>query len=309
VSSAAAQRTSRSGLLFGLGAYGSWGLFPAFFPLLKPASAAEVLAHRIVWTVVFMVIVLAMVRRLRDLRAIRGREWLLLAAASALISANWGTYIYAVTSGHVVDAALGYFMTPLVSVLLGLVLFRESLNRWQVLALALAVAAVLVLVVQAGAPPWIGLVLAVTFGLYGAVKKVVPTDPRVSVGVEAGLAAPFALAYIAVLVCTGQGEFLTNGAGHVVLTLLTGPLTAVPLLFFAAAAQRLALVTLGLLMYLNPAMQMTWGVVVGHEPMPTARWVGFALIWLALAVFTTDAVRRARRTTDRPAGRVGAEVP
>jgi chloramphenicol-sensitive protein RarD len=297
VSAAAAQRTSRSGLLFGIGAYGSWGLFPAFFPLLKPASALEVLAHRIVWTVAFMVIVLVMVRRVRDLRAIGGREWLLLAAASALISANWGTYIYAVTNGHVVDAALGYFMTPLVSVLLGLVLFRESLNRWQVLALALAVAAVVVLVVQAGAPPWIGLVLAVTFGLYGAVKKVVPTDPRVSVGVEAGLAAPFALAYIAVLGFTGQGQFLTNGGGHVVLTLLTGPLTAVPLLFFAAAAQRLALVTLGLLMYLNPAMQMTWGVVVGHEPMPAARWVGFTLIWLALAVFTTDAVRRARRST------------
>lgn len=297
MSAAAAQRTSRSGLLFGIGAYGSWGLFPAFFPLLKPASALEVLAHRIVWTVAFMVIVLVAVRRVRDLRAIGGREWLLLAAASALISANWGTYIYAVTNGHVVDAALGYFMTPLVSVLLGLVLFRESLNRWQVLALALAVAAVVVLVVQAGAPPWIGLVLAVTFGLYGAVKKVVPTDPRVSVGVEAGLAAPFALAYIAVLGFTGQGQFLTNGGGHVVLTLLTGPLTAVPLLFFAAAAQRLALVTLGLLMYLNPAMQMTWGVVVGHEPMPAARWVGFTLIWLALAVFTTDAVRRARRST------------
>lgn len=291
----AAQRNSRAGLFFGLGAYGSWGLFPAFFPLLKPAGAFEVLAHRIVWTLIFMLVVLAVVRRLGDLRRISGRVWLLLAAASALISMNWVIYIYAVSNGHVVDAALGYFITPLVNVLLGMLLFRERLNRMQMVALVIAVAAVGVLVVEVGAPPWIGLGLAFSFGLYGLVKKIVPTDPRVSVGVEAGLAAPFAIAYLAVLGWAGTGHFLSNGGWHIVLTVLAGPLTAIPLLFFAAAAQRLALVTLGLLMYLNPAMQMTWGVVVGHEPMPTARWVGFALIWVALAVFTTDAVRRARR--------------
>ena len=185
----------RSGLLFGVGAYAMWGLFPAFFPLLKPASAFEILAHRIVWCFVLMVVVIAAVRRLGDIRAITPRTWLLLTFASALISVNWVIYIYAVNNGHVVDAALGYFINPLVTVALGLLVFRERLNRAQFAALAIAVVAVVVLTVEVGSPPIIGLGLAFSFGLYGAVKKVVPTDPRVSVGVEAGMAAPFALAY------------------------------------------------------------------------------------------------------------------
>ncbi len=286
---------ARTGLLFGLGAYGSWGLFPAFFPLLKPAGAFEVLAHRIVWTLVFMVGVLLVAGLGRELRRIDGRTWLLLAAASALVSANWVIYIFAVNNGHVVDAALGYFINPLVSVALGVIIFGERLNRAQGLALAVATIAVVVLAVEVGALPWIAFGLAFSFGLYGLVKKIVPTDPRVSVGVESALAAPFALAYIVVAAVGGHGNFLGQGAGHVALTVLCGPITAIPLLLFAAAAQRLPLVTLGLLQYLTPAMQMTWGVVVGHEPMPPARWLGFALIWVALAVFTVDAVARSRR--------------
>ncbi len=284
----------RSGLLFGAGAYGMWGLFPAFFPLLKPAGAVEVLAHRIIWSFVLMVVVVTAVRRLGDLNAISRRTWLLLTAASALISVNWLIYVYAVNNGHVVDAALGYFINPLVSIALGLLIFRETLNRWQLGALLIAVIAVVVLTVNVGSPPVIGIGLALSFGLYGAVKKMVPTDPRVSVGVEAGLAAPFALAYVVVLQVTGHGTFTDHGAGHGALMILSGVLTALPLLLFAAAAQRLAMVTLGLLFYMTPAMQLTWGVLVGHEPMPPARWLGFALIWMALAVFTVDAVRRAR---------------
>ena len=284
----------RSGLLFGVGAYASWGLFPAFFPLLKPASAFEILAHRIIWCVALMVVVIAAVRRLGDIRQITGRTWLLLTLASALISINWVIYIYAVNNGHVVDAALGYFINPLVTVALGLLVFRERLNRAQFAALGIAVIAVVVLTVEVGSLPVIGLGLALSFGLYGAIKKVVPVDPRVSVGIEAGLAAPFAVAYIVVLQVTGRGTFIDHGPGHVVLMILSGVFTALPLLLFAAAAQRLPLVTMGLLFYLTPAMQLTWGVVVGHEPMPPARWLGFALIWLALAVFTADAWRRAR---------------
>ncbi len=284
----------RSGLLFGAGAYGMWGLFPAFFPLLKPAGAVEVLAHRIIWSFVLMVVVVTAVRRLGDLKAISRRTWLLLTAASALISVNWLIYVYAVNNGHVVDAALGYFINPLVSIALGLLIFRETLNRWQLGALLIAVIAVVVLTVNVGSPPVIGIGLALSFGLYGAVKKMVPTDPRVSVGVEAGLAAPFALAYVVVLQVTGHGTFTDHGAGHGALMILSGVLTALPLLLFAAAAQRLAMVTLGLLFYMTPAMQLTWGVLVGHEPMPPARWLGFALIWMALAVFTVDAARRAR---------------
>ncbi|ULE32679.1 EamA family transporter RarD [Mycobacterium sp. IDR2000157661] len=284
----------RSGLLFGVGAYLCWGVFPAFFPLLKPAGAVEVLAHRIVWGFLFMLVVLAVVRRLGDLRQITGGTWVLLAAASALISVNWGIYVYAVNNGHVVDAALGYFINPLVTVALGLIVFRERLNRAQVVALAIAVTAVVVLTIEVGAPPVISLGLALSFGLYGAVKKVVPVDPRVSVGVEAGVAAPFAMAYIVALQATGHGTFTGLGGGHVVLMIVSGVVTALPLLLFAAAAQRLPLVTLGLLFYLTPAMQLTWGVVVGREPMPPARWIGFALIWLGLAVFSLDAIRRAR---------------
>jgi chloramphenicol-sensitive protein RarD len=284
----------KSGLLFGVGAYAMWGLFPAFFPLLKPAGSFEILAHRIVWSFAIMVVVIAAVRRMRDIRAMSGRTWLMLTFASALISVNWVIYVYAVNNGHVVDAALGYFINPLVTVALGLLVFRERLNRAQFAALAIAVVAVVVLTVEVGAPPYIGLGLAVSFALYGAVKKVVPADPRVSVGVEAAIATPPALAFIVALQLTGDGHFTNHGPGHLVLMILSGVLTALPLLLFAAAAQRLPLVTMGLLFYLTPAMQLTWGVVVGHEPMPAARWVGFALIWLALVVFTLDAVRRAR---------------
>jgi chloramphenicol-sensitive protein RarD len=284
----------RSGLLYGVGAYGMWGLFPAFFPLLKPAGAAEVLAHRIIWTAALMAVIVAAMGRMRDIRALTRRTWLLLVIASALIAANWVIYVYAVNNGHVVDAALGYFVNPLVSVALGVVLFRERLNPAQSAGLVIAVAAVVLLSLEVGGPPLISLGLALSFGLYGAVKKVVTADPRVSVAVESAVAAPPAIAYIAVLQATGHGHFTGHGAGHVALMILSGPLTALPLLLFAAAAQRLPLVTLGLLMYLTPTLQMAWGVMVGHEPMPTARWIGFGLIWLALAVFSGDAIARAR---------------
>ena len=284
----------RSGLLYGVGAYAMWGMFPAFFPLLKPAGAFEVLAHRIVWSFALMAVVIAVVRRLGDIRAITARTWLLLTFASALISVNWVIYVYAVNNGHVVDAALGYFINPLVTVALGLLIFRERLNRAQFVALGIAVAAVVERTVEVGAPPVIGLGLALSIGRYGAVKKVVPSDPRVSVGVEAAIATPPALAFIVALQVTGHGTFTSHGPSHIVLMILSGVVTALPLLLFAAAAQRLPLVTMGLLFYLTPAMQLTWGIVVGHEPMPPARWLGFALIWLALLVFSVDALLRAR---------------
>ena len=170
----------RGGLFYGLIAYGSWGLYPAYFPLLKPAGALEVLAHRIVWTMLLMAVVLVVLRRLPDLRAITRRTWLLLVAASALICVNWGVYVYAVSNSHVVDAALGYFINPLVSVLFGVVIFGERLSRAQVVAVLIATSAVVVMSVTAGTIPVIGLVLAFSFALYGAVKKVVPVEPGVS---------------------------------------------------------------------------------------------------------------------------------
>jgi chloramphenicol-sensitive protein RarD len=247
-----------------------------------------------VFIVLLMAVLLMVMGRVGDLRAITSRTWLLLIAASALISTNWLIYIWAVNSGDVVDAALGYFITPLVSVVLGVLLFGERLNRIQIGAVLLAVAAVILLSSGVGGVPWIGIGLALSFGMYGAVKKVVPTDPRVSVAVETAVAAPFALVYLVVLQVTSDADFVNHGPAHTALMMLCGPVTAVPLLCFAAAAQRLPLVTLGLLQYLTPSMQLTWGVLVNHEPMSSTRWAGFALIWVALAVFSGDALRRAR---------------
>lgn len=298
----------RAGLLCGTGAYVWWGLCPGFFLLLLPAGALEVLAHRIVWSAVFLLLVLAVARRLGDLRRLSARTWLQLLAASALIALNWGTYIYAVTNGHVVDAALGYFINPLVSVALGVVVFRERIGRWQLAALALSAAAVVLLTAEVGEPPLIAGALALSFAVYGLVKKVVDADPRASVAVETLLALPLAAGYLIALEVTGHGNFLNHGLGHSLLLMLAGPVTAIPLLLFAAAAQRLPLVTLGLLFYLNPALQMAWGVLIGHEPMPVGRWVGFALIWLALVVMSLDALRRKPREpapdpVDRPGSR------
>ncbi|MCB0926009.1 MAG: EamA family transporter RarD [Mycobacterium sp.] len=287
----------RVGLLYGLGAYGTWGIVPPlFFPLLKPAGPAEILAHRVVWTAMLMVAVLAVGRRLGDLGKLGVRTWGLLACASALISTNWLIYIHAVNSAHVVDAALGYFVTPLVSVALGAAIFRERLNRGQAAAVGIAVVAVALLAAGEGGQPVIALGLAVSFALYGAVKKVVEADPRVSVAVETAVAAPLALGYLVVLNSAGLSQFTEHGGGYMALMALSGPVTAIPLLFFAAAAQRLPLITLGLLQYLTPSMQMAWGLVVGDEPMSASRWAGFALIWMALAVFTTDSFVRAVHT-------------
>lgn len=282
----------RSGVLYGAGAYIWWGLCPGFFLLLLPAGAVEILAHRIVWSAVFLLFVLAVARRLGDLRRLTLRTWLQLLAASVLISINWGTYIFAVTNGHVVDAALGYFINPLVSVALGVLVFHERINRWQAVALAVAVTAVAILTAEVGEPPYIAVVLALSFGLYGLIKKMVRADPRVSVAVETLLALPLAGGYVIALEVLGRGHFLDQGPGHATLLLLAGPVTAVPLLLFATAAQRLPLVTLGLLFYLNPGLQMAWGVLIGHEPMPVGRWVGFALIWVALAIMTVAALRK-----------------
>ncbi len=287
----------RSGLLFGAGAYIWWGLCPGFFLLLLPATAPEILAHRFVWSAVFLLVLLAVVHRLGDLRRLSARSWLQLLAASAFIALNWGTYIWAVTHGHVVDAALGYFVNPLVTVALGVIFFRERLNRWQLLALVLAVVAVVILTAEVGDVPYVALILAFTFSFYGLIKKVVDADPRVSVTVETLWALPAAVGFLIWLQVSDQAHFVNHGAGHAALLMLAGPVTAIPLLLFAAAAQRLPLVTLGLLFYLNPALQMAWGVFIGHEPMPLGRWLGFALIWLALVVFTGDALWRARRNT------------
>jgi chloramphenicol-sensitive protein RarD len=285
----------------GLGAYSIWGLFPAFFPLLAPAVPTEILAHRMVWTAVLMVGVLTVMGRVATLRRLPRRTWLMVAASAVLISLNWGVYIYAINSGKVVEAALGYFINPLVSVLLAVVVLRERLRRWQLVALGVAGIAVVALTIDYGRPPWLALTLAASFGLYGLLKKTVPLDPRASLTAEGLVLAPFALGWLVWLTVHGQSTATTLGTGHVLLLLATGPLTALPLLLFGGAAQRVPLATLGLLQYLTPVLQFIWGVAVVHEAMPASRWLGFGLVWVALAVFTGNALRNAHGARRQPA--------
>jgi chloramphenicol-sensitive protein RarD len=285
----------RLGLLAGVGAYLLWGLLPLYWPLLEPAGAVEILAHRIAWSLVFVVALLALTSRFGWLRALDRRRAGMLALAAVLVTANWGTYIYCVNHERVVETSLGYFINPLVTVLLAVVVLREHLRPRQWAGIGIATVAVAVLTVDYGHPPWIALVLAGSFGLYGLVKKRVGMEGTQSLAVETGFMLVPAVAYLLWLGADGSGTFTTEGAGHAALLVLAGTVTAIPLILFGASAIRIPLVTLGLLQYLAPTMQFLIGVLIRGEPMPATRLAGFALVWLALAVFTADAVSAARR--------------
>ena len=299
---------SRRGVLLGFAAWVMWGFFPLYWPLLEPAGASEILAHRILWSLV-VVVVVAVMRKRRTLRATFAdrRTRLLLTAASALITINWGTYIWGVNHDLVVETSLGYFINPLVSVLLGVVVLGERLRRPQWAALAIAAVAVVGLTVEYGRPPWVALILAFSFGSYGLVKKQANAGAVESLVVETTVAAPVALVYIVFLMATGASTFASHGAGHVALMIGTGAITVVPLLCFGAAATRIPLSTLGLMQYVTPSVQFVLGLVVFGEPMPALRWVGFALIWLSLVIFTVDSLRHRRRQLRvRPPEKVAA---
>ncbi|NBE82720.1 EamA family transporter RarD [Micromonospora rubida] len=288
----------RIGYLYGLGAYLLWGFFPLYFKLLQPAGPLEILAHRVVWSMVFVTLLLAALRNIGFLRALARRPRALagIAAAAALIAVNWGAYIYGVNSERVVETALGYFINPLVSVLLGVTVLRERLRPTQWLALGIGAAAVGVLTVDYGRLPWLALTLAVTFAGYGLVKKQLGLPAAEGLFVESAVLALPALGYLGWLATAGGLKFGHVSAGHTALLVLAGAATAIPLLFFAGAANRLPLTALGMLQYVAPILQLGCGVLIFHEPMPPARLAGFALVWLALVVFTTDALRHARRT-------------
>jgi chloramphenicol-sensitive protein RarD len=288
---------SRRGLLLGVTAYAIWGLFPLYWPLLEPAGAVEILAHRIVWSVVTMaVLVLALGRRATFRRILADhRVRRLLALAACLITVNWAVYIWGVNNGHVVETALGYFINPLVTVLMGVFILGERLRRWQWVAMGVAALAVVVLTVDYGRPPWVAVVLALTFGSYGLCKKQAGAPAIESIAYETLLIGPLALGYLVWLGARGDSTFASHGAGHALLFTTTGIVTAVPLICFGGAAIRVPLVTLGLLQYLTPILQFLLGVLYFHEDMPAGRWVGFVLVWGALAIFTVDSVRHQRR--------------
>src|SRR3954471_11978342 len=287
----------RRGYLYGLTAYVLWGFFPIYFKLLAPSPPLEILAHRVIWSVVFISVVLLVMRNRHFLgRIVRDRRLLGgITLAAVLIGVNWATYIYGVNSARVVETALGYFITPLVVVLLGVTVQRERLRAWQWAAVGIGAAAVAVLAVDYGHLPYIALVLAASFGSYSLIKKRLSLPPAEGLFVESAVLAVPALGYLSWLNATGGAKFGHVSAGHTVLMLLSGVATAVPLLLFAAAANRVPMVGIGILQYVAPILQLACGVLIFHEPMPPARLAGFALVWVALIIFPVDAIRGARR--------------
>lgn len=295
-------------MLWGILAYLMWGFFPAYFPLLEPASPVEILAHRFIWTCVVMIVVLAATGRFYLLTTMTLRQWSSAAVAAVLIATNWGLYILAVNTGHVADAALGYFINPLISVALGVLILREQLRPLQRTSVIIASVAVAVLTWAVGHPPIIALGLALSFGLYGLVKKQVSLTPEQSLTAESTVLAPIGVAYVTWLEITGNGTFLSQGVGHSVLLFTTGIITVVPLLLFAYAAKTITLTSLGMIQYITPILQMLWAVFVTREPITSLRWFGFCIIFAAVAVFFIDSVtvtrsvepRRPRKNNKRP---------
>jgi chloramphenicol-sensitive protein RarD len=297
----AVDKETTAGVLFGIGAYGLWGLLPLYFFVLQPASAVEIVANRVVWSLLFCTLLITVTRTWRVLgAAFRNRSVLLtLAIAAGLIAVNWLTYTYGVTTGQAVEASLGYFINPLVSVLLGVFVLKESLRPLQWAAVVIGFIAGSVLTFSYGKLPWIALTLAVSFGLYGFVKKRV--GPRVdaitSLTVETIVLAPLAAATMIFLAVSGSASLASHGAGHFWLLVSSGVITAVPLLFFGASARRLPMTTIGLLQYFAPVLQFVVALAVFHEAMTLDRWIGFGVVWLALLVLTVDMLAVARKNS------------
>jgi chloramphenicol-sensitive protein RarD len=281
-------------MLYAALAYAMWGLFPVYFKALQEIPANEILVHRMLWSLAFVLLVLAWRRQwswlggvLRQPRVLAG-----FTASALLLSANWFTYIWAVNSGHVLESSLGYFINPLLNVLLGFVVLKERLRPGQWLAVALAACGVAWLTWQGGRLPWIALLLAATFGMYGLLRKTAALGPLEGLALETLLLFPLALAYLVYLILTGQHHVRAASASAQWLLAAAGPLTAVPLLLFAAGARRISMSLLGLLQYIGPTLQLMLGLWLYHEPFDQARLLGFALIWSALAVYSVEGLWR-----------------
>jgi chloramphenicol-sensitive protein RarD len=290
---------ARRGLIFGASAYLLWGLFPLYWPLLEPAGTIEILAQRMVWSLVVMAIVLRVSGGLSGVRLVfaNRRQRLFLMGAAVVVTCNWGTYIYGVNTHHVVETSLGYFINPLFTILLGVLVLGERLRPMQWVAVGIGAVAVLVIAVDYGRPPWIALVLATSFGLYGFFKKQAAVGAADSMAVETTVL--FVPALVALIVIGAQGDlvFGRHGVGNTLLLAGTGVVTVIPLLLFAASTRRLPLSIVGLLQYLAPVLQFAVGVGIRHESLPFAELVGFALVWVALIVLTVDGLRSQRRST------------
>jgi chloramphenicol-sensitive protein RarD len=293
----------QAGVVYATLAFVWWGLFPLYFRIVNTVPAPEILAHRVLWCLLFLAALLTVRRQWGWLRPVLRQPKVLaaFAASALLIGANWLAYIWAVNHGHVLEASLGYFITPLVNVLLGMTLLHERLRRAQWVALAIATLGVLWLTVQAGRPPWIALSLAISFGSYGLLRKIAVLGALEGLTLETLLLAPLALAALGLAAWHGSASFPAPDALTNLWLVALGPITAVPLLLFAAGARRLSMATLGIVQYLGPSIQFLLGVWVFNEPFSAARSVGFGCIWLALVIYTFDGWRVSRRAAMAPA--------
>jgi len=287
------------GVLIALAAYLLWGSFPLYFQLLVPAGPLEIIGHRVLWSFVFCLLGVVAWRTLPEFRAVlrtpRLRTGLML--AGVLVTVNWLVYVWGVLNDHIVDAALGYFINPLFTVTLAVLVLHERLRPAQWVAVGIGAVAVIVIAVGHGQVPWVALALATSFGLYGLAKNRVggKVSPLVGLTVETSALAPIALGYLLWLQVTGAGTFTGHGGAHTALLASAGIVTAIPLLLFAEAAARIPLSMIGLIQYLTPTIQFALGVWVNHEVMPLPRWIGFGLVWVALIVMTADSLRAARQ--------------
>lgn len=298
----------RSGLLMGAGAYLLWGLFPLYWPLLAPASAVEALAHRFVWSLAFVLVLLAATRRWDHFRVIWAdrQRVAFLAVASMVIAVNWGVFIWGVTHERVIETSLGYFINPLVTVMLGVFVLGEPMRPWQWSAVGFGAVAVVILTADYGRLPGVALALAASFATYGFLKKRAGLGAIESLGAETAILAPVALGFLIWLNATGRGTFGHAGTANALLLAGTGIVTAIPLLLFGGAATRVSLTTLGILQYLGPGLQFVFGLTIFHEPMSGAAWIGFLLVWVALVIFTADGIRHHRRVLRLSAEAVAA---
>lgn len=289
--------------MLGASAYLCWGFFPLYWPLLAPAGSVEVLAHRVVWSLGVVVLLIVLTKRWASLKTIIAdrRKLGFLAVASVVIAFNWGGFIYGVTNGFVIETSLGYFINPLVTVMLGVVVLGERLRAAQWTALAIGFVAVIILTVDLGRLPYVALILAFSFATYGLMKKKANTGAVESLTVETFALMPVALGFLIWLELTSRGSFANEGTTNMLLLAGTGVITAIPLLLFGGAATRLSLTSIGLLQYIAPIVQFVLGLVVFGEDMSPARWVGFVLVWGALTIFTADAIANRRRSLRRAA--------
>lgn len=285
-----------SGLLAGIGAYLIWGVVPLYWQLLKPASAMEILAHRVVWSLGLLLVIVYLKKLLPEVKeALKNKQKLLLLfIASILITINWGVFIWAVNNGNIIETSLGYFINPLVSVALGVFVLKEKLRTLQQVAVALTFIAVSFLTLTLGHPPYIALSLAFSFGFYGLVKKVADVDAIPSLTIETLLLTPFFSAFLFYLNSKNELSFVSQGSTHSFWLATAGIVTVVPLLLFGTAIVRIPLVVIGLLQALGPILQFLIGYFAFDEPMSFARWIGFLIVWLAVSVFSYDAVKNYR---------------